>query len=749
MLVGIKTMDHVYISDPCSLKEDEMEYEFCLRATPVRGGLRERQQNLRALLQKPEDPVEVHFSTYSLAEDLVKIPRQLKEMERCLDANLDDDCYSRLVHYHKRLRRYSPGTEEHRQQRKALLDSIERLSRRYYNIDLAHVCRQVPLMRIHTVHSNLATATPGQLAQELVDLTTDFEEGAVGGILDDRLPRASFVSSTTTQRTLQPSLNPYTGTKPKASRDLLAAPVPAPRGQSSYNQWLSGFSPAATRQSELGRPMSNPQRWEQSAAAGVDNSTLAISEDPRRKAPPLGGFARTLFEPTSGSAHPLPPQQQPQPGNMGRSAATSSPTPTIQNEPADERDMNEFIHASDVQNYIRACLEHMMRQQANGASVLPEAVDELAEQVAKVDLRRDSEMLRISQDQPPARRVPSPPFQLSARETSGKPEMRSMSRGEGLFELPEESQVHGESRRRQESNPAPGPSWDVNRRFPDVQTLQGERYRRLPHQQCNIIEKWPKFTGGTNSVPVVDFLRQINIMCESYHISKQDLRMHAHLLFREGAAVWYTTYHDRFDSWETLETYLRLRYDNPNRDLITRDLLDKRKQRPNEPFGEYLEEIERLAQRLTRKMSHAELYYLVTKNMKMSYKRSLVLATIQSLDHLSQLCYKLDALDGLGGLQKASVHQVDMDERAAEIDEELLNADVCAVHGRFKKLADSTGENRKPMCWNCRQAGHMWRECDQKKVYFCHVCGHTGTTAFQCPNGHPLRTRSDEEEKNE
>ncbi|KAL9698924.1 hypothetical protein quinque_002365 [Culex quinquefasciatus] len=387
-----------------------MEYEFCLRATPVRGGVQERQRSLGELLRQPEDPDRVQFSAYSLAEDLINIPRQLKEIERSLEAGLGDDGYSRLVHYHKRLRRYVPETDELFQQRKILLDGIERLSRKYYQIDLAHVGRQVPLSRVNTLQSNWAPVNPVQSGQDLVDMTVDSGEGAVGGILEDRPARAANappVNTAMVQETLQPR---YTGTKPKASRDLLATPVPAPRqgGQSSYNQWLYGFSPADAGPNESIRPLgSNAPGWRQPATTDRNNSTLTLPEDQPRRTQPQSNYVRGLFGHTSGSVPP--PTHQPQSQvNMGRSAATSSPTPTLRNEPIEETDLNEYIHVSDVKDYLRACLEQLMKQELNGEPVPTEAVDNIAEQVANVNLRNDSEMLQISQGlgRGPANHVP-------------------------------------------------------------------------------------------------------------------------------------------------------------------------------------------------------------------------------------------------------------------------------------------------------------------------------------------------------
>lgn len=809
------TMDTVYISDPSGLKDEEMEYEFCLRATPVRGGVQERQRSLGVLLRQPEDPDRVQFTAYSLAEDLINIPRQLKEIERSLEAGLGDDGYSRLVHYHKRLRRYVPETDELFQQRKILLDGIERLSRKYYQIDLAHVGRQVPLSRVNTLQSNWAPVNPVQSGQDLVDMTVDSGEGAVGGILEDRPARAANappVNTAMVQETLQPR---YTGTKPKASRDLLAAPVPAPRqgGQSSYNQWLYGFSPADAGPNESIRPLgSNAPGWRQPATTDRNNSTLTLPEDQPRRTQPQSNYVRGLFGHTSGSVPP--PTHQPQSQvNMGRSAATSSPTPTLRNEPIEETDLNEYIHVSDVKDYLRACLEQLMKQELNGEPVPTEAVDNIAEQVANVNLRNDSEMLQISQGlgRGPANHVPDSfrrtfpkqpgPQVLGAEkgwedQSEFRPE--PLNRGQDFqfraaradTRPPEvdHSHNHQEERRvgwtpfgtgqsiwnryeprsaaslpiraRDNSRSAPRPSANdqVHSRRNHHSAWandQPEYPRCLPHQQCNIIEKWPKFSGDSNPIPVSDYLRQIYMLSESYAISKQDLRMHAHILFKDSAYTWYTTYHDRFDCWNTLEHYLRLRYDNPNQDSIIKFELHNRKQRPNEKFSAFLTDLEFLAQRLTYRVPEKEIFELAKANMKLSYQRRLVLVTIESLDHLSNLCSRMDALEA--SLNKSTVHQIDLEEGCLEDehDPEL----VYALQGRQGKCVRSKKENQpgsaeqrmeSVMCWNCRGTGHMWRECDKRKAVFCHICGYDGTTAARCPSRHQLRAaEEDEDQKNE
>lgn len=207
-----------------------------------------------------------------------------------------------------------------------------------------------------------------------------------------------------------------------------------------------------------------------------------------------------------------------------------------------------------------------------------------------------------------------------------------------------------------------------------------------------------------------------------------------------------------------------MRYDNPNRDRFIKEELRNRKQRPNELFSAFLTDIETLCQRLMKKLSNDEKFDIVTENMKMSYKRRLALEKIESLEHLSQLCYKFDALEGnlynpRGPNKPLGVNEIHCEEPDVVFYEtesdELEIAALQTRRGQTDRLRDQPtrkpeGTNRSnPLCWNCRKVGHLWRECDQKKAVFCHICGQPETTAFRCPQQHDIRPAYEAKSKNE
>lgn len=96
--------------------------------------------------------------------------------------------------------------------------------------------------------------------------------------------------------------------------------------------------------------------------------------------------------------------------------------------------------------------------------------------------------------------------------------------------------------------------------------------------------------------------------------------MHAHLLFKDDAYVWFTAYESQLATWDMLLVYLKMRYDNPNRDRFIREEMRNRKQRPNELFSAYLTDVEAMSQRMTRKMTNEEKFDIIVENMKLSYK---------------------------------------------------------------------------------------------------------------------------------
>lgn len=724
------------------LDESELNYELQIRGYSTMGPLDDRRRDLRVVLRDPESDQLVRVTELMMHEDLRKVPRKLKEISDILSQRSDPSCLSRLVHYYQRIRRYQPGTRREQDDTHHLLDLIARIFDEFYGIDLDEEKHSAPI-----AESTKRAIFPGENnADPALNQTTGFlqvprsgmdgnsqrdnaspwlmtwsdQEGAVGGHVEESCRSSTEVIPALVENLLNfQNQGPATVADPRQGRSLptvqFSVPTPSP-------------SPEIVQRS----------------------NTVSMAHEIDERQP--RGFA-TIGNPTGGFSSVYPNSEE-------RVVAPNAPV----NQNVQSR---EYIHVSEIATYVQTCFDQLIRQRSSRITSEAQAPDSLINNMANMSLQPNVVAHRVNDPMPmhstsrgmPTRGCsfpdPTPPLQLSghASEHRSTPVQRYGVENHMIADR------HGAPRN--DFHPSANfQNFVGNTSYPPVNPRSSSQLsangfsRRLPHQQCSIIEKWPKFTGDNNSVPVTDFLRQINILCRSYDITKQELRMHAHLLFRDNAYAWYTTYEEKFTSWEMLECYLKMRYDNPNRDRVIREEMRARRQRPSELFSAYLTEMEMLAQRMMKKMTEAEKFEIIVENMKQSYKRRLALEPIYSIEHLAQMCFKFDALEtnlySGSGQSRPTINHLEYEEvyetEARDIEEEEVSALQARPGKRFSTTNPVSRENtnnKQMICWNCQGVGHMWRECDKRKTTFCHICGLSDTTAYRCPNKHELGKREE------
>lgn len=751
----------IYADD---LDNEELDYELAIRACPLVGGQETRRRELRNLLRGPNSSRTLVVADHMMQADLEIVPYKLQEIERIMIDESSRGMLSRLVHYHQRVRRYVPHNPVELENRRRLLELVDDLARRYFQVDFRMMETPVPQDEIR----DLPAANSPRFIMQPPDAIRpgDGEQVRSGSLMNPGRPNS------TGSINLEGAVGGDIGSVSVNRQPALNNPEPAvvhPRPEGgAFHLWRTGGSqpqytgaiPRAARPSAPDFVQSPPQM------VSSVNFNLQNPQGPVRSIPNSYPAQEIIENHQQFRRQQQEVLSQPRSDQRPQGGDEVRQTPRIT---AENINMNEYVHCSQIEAYVKRCVEQITQQGTRYSIGQDNVVNNLADEVAQVRFAdhevQNSLPNRIIPPQSMNLREPSPPLQLSG----SRPDARSTPR-QNTANLHRTFAAEGDRfvpvQFGNILNPRPAvASPGIPRYQPDVDGYRGNLPpRRQPHQQCAIIEKWPKFTGDTNTVPVTDFLRQIDILCRSYDISKQELRMHAHLLFKDNAYVWYTTYEEKFNSWETLEVYLKMRYDNPNRDRLIREEMRNRKQRPNELFSAFLADMEMLAQRMIRKMSEAEKFEMIVENMKLSYKRRLALEPIQSIDHLAQMCYKFDALESnLYQVynQSKSVHHVALEDEGNEDYLDASEAEVYALRSKMmqnrnrapgKTASETKSSNeQKPSemtCWNCNTAGHLWRDCDKRKRIFCHICGMMDTTAFKCPNQHNLRYE-DEEPKNE
>lgn len=759
----------INVKDLC---EDEVNYELLIRGYSIDEPSESKRRTLRKILRQSEDPNLTLQTHFKFEDDFENVPLILEKIEHAIRDGRSTGCYSRLVHYHRRVRRYVPQNKEQKENQRLLLFIITDLTKKYYDIDLFEAIRLEPVFRL---------VTSGNLpAPSRKSLRTSMDaHRSIGGHEPGHLPEETGAVGGQSLNNSRRSSNPFVEDDAiRASREAEYRALGAYPKSNNRGQFVGDIN-SGTSRGEGGptEPRSNGNLGEMNPASSNHGSDLGNQgrdvEPPTFKADLAGrsSVSRNRVGCNTQSTHPwvtavLGTERQ-------EIRAASSPAPRVSER--GNRTESEYIHASDIESYVKSYLEKIVKGDSAHPLVHEALINQLTDQITNVGIH-DTEVSRISrgvESHPTSGPELVPPLQLSSHglplRQENEPITSARTMPNDYWHIPTNN-FESRPPSRQREFPQPRVT-SANSMPPAASYMPAPQMyaRRLPHQQCNIIEKWPKFSGDNSQTPVTDFLRQIDILCRSYAITKEELRMHAHLLFKDSAFVWYSTYEEKFDSWQTLEFYLKMRYDNPNRDRILREELRNRKQRPNELFSAFLTDIETLAQRMNHKMSERDKFELITENMKVSYKRRLALEPIHSIEHLAQLCFKFDALEPnlyhVGNSHRSSVNQVDVEDLSDDEVRETEEDQVFAIQGhsnRFNrkksefqpKTSSTKGESghnvgSKLSCWNCGQAGHMWRDCTQRKVLFCHICGRLDTTAYRCPNQHNVNSGSGDEEKNQ
>lgn len=291
---------------------------------------------------------------------------------------------------------------------------------------------------------------------------------------------------------------------------------------------------------------------------------------------------------------------------------------------------------------------------------------------------------------------------------------------------------------------------------PEVEVPNPYGFER-PHRGDRVqydrkMEKWNLyFAGDARSISLEDFIFKVKVLASMNGIPNNHLLSNIHLLLRGEASNWFFTYYHPAWTWETFEASIRFRFGNPNQDQGNRQRIYDRKQQKGETFIAFVTEIERLNKLLTKPISNRRKFEIVWENMRQHYRSKLACFTIGNLEELIQVNYRIDANDPslhpVG--PKFSVHNLEGNEEEESNDEEVNAIGRKPMRnqnqGSTEDRADHTtrGEDRReatrvPLCWNCRQNGHFWRECREQKTTFCYVCGNPGKISSTCDK-HPRR----------
>ncbi|XP_058816579.1 uncharacterized protein LOC131679847 [Topomyia yanbarensis] len=279
----------------------------------------------------------------------------------------------------------------------------------------------------------------------------------------------------------------------------------------------------------------------------------------------------------------------------------------------------------------------------------------------------------------------------------------------------------------------------VNRRIADREIQDADRR----------MEKWHlTFSGNPRHRSLEDFLHKIRRLARMDRIADDILLQRVHTILRGDAYDWYLCYADEFLDWQDFEEKIRYMYGNPNKDQGNRQKIYERKQLRNEPFLTFKTEIERLNKLLSSPLDQERVFEVIWDNMRPHYRSKLACRTVRDLRKLEYYAYRIDANDPAlrqcreGPTRNTTgLHNIEAEESTGSYSEaEEVNAlgkrfdgdrrakeqSKLVTRAQQPSTTPAVEQTNGPLCWNCRQTGHIWRNCRHEKQLFCYICGTPG-----------------------
>lgn len=257
--------------------------------------------------------------------------------------------------------------------------------------------------------------------------------------------------------------------------------------------------------------------------------------------------------------------------------------------------------------------------------------------------------------------------------------------------------------------------------------------------------KWPlRFSGAADALPIDEFLFRVERLAQLDGVPTAALPIGIGVLLTDRAAQWYWTGQRKQgdETWAELKQAFIRRY-RPQResDHDIRALIEGRKQRTGEQFGDFCQDIEALAVRLTRRMPEDELVEIMRRNMLMSLRKAMWRTPARSVDDLMQACGEFEVLcqeeDRL--MRTAQRRQFRVNEIGyGDSEAEWLDGTEAGTGYGGEQYVDAVqhagGRADHMICWNCKDIGHLFSQCKiPLQSRFCFSCGMSGVLKSECP----------------
>lgn len=229
-----------------------------------------------------------------------------------------------------------------------------------------------------------------------------------------------------------------------------------------------------------------------------------------------------------------------------------------------------------------------------------------------------------------------------------------------------------------------------------------------------------RFTGAIEDIDIDDFLYRFESLSVDFGIPVTDYVEEFHGLL-EGAALgfyWVCRRNNRFIVWEQLRQAFRERFQNYCSDNVIRLTLENRRQKPNESFLQFYNDLLNTTHRLRNPLSQNELFFLLTKNMSALLQVELAPCMPTTIADMVQRCVNIEStwerlkLNSSDVRSRKFVNEVQTAPLAQSFDQYMSSLQNSTSNMRPVSPVDALhAQNSNPnveaiyaqnlKCWNC------------------------------------------------
>ncbi|XP_055591195.1 uncharacterized protein LOC129743243 [Uranotaenia lowii] len=329
-----------------------------------------------------------------------------------------------------------------------------------------------------------------------------------------------------------------------------------------------------------------------------------------------------------------------------------------------------------------------------------------------------------------------------------------------------------ESRKQKVSAPPPIESSDSNGDESARSSSASEpRSRRSPsqsrrrrHRSRRPVWEWNlRYDGKDNGQNLIKFIKEVEYYANSENVSERELFRSAIYLFKDQAKVWFLSgmETEEFTNWKELVHEMKREFLSPDHDHRNEVKAIARKQGPKESFQEFLAEMQKIFNSLTKPLSEGKKFEIVWRNLRSDYKGHAVASNIDNLADLKKFGRQLDAtywfkyanpIDNnprnrrevneikTGAIPKYPPPHDSKKEKSRTFTRtrpEVTSEDERSKRRGLKEVVGQENRTRKEkdaglemivrkyvppekgICFNCRLRGHHFEECEGLPHKFC------------------------------